>query len=191
MNVFEKSLFIQSGSVLGHELKPFSAFHASALMLLGSPFMNGGTASGGDIATAIIICSSSKKDGIGKVIAFQNSRIARAVWAFRLYLADRRMIADQLTNHIMSFFDYPQTGSIIGKDKGAIRKSGAPWTYYLVSRIWQKTGSDLDALWNMPLCELGCHKAIIDEQDGMIEIADGLLEERERNRKRAVKNGTD
>jgi len=185
MNVFEKSLFIRAGSVLGHRLKPFSAFHSICLNMFESPFLTGGEPNRGDIATAILICTSDSSTGLDKVLRFQNSRISRWVWTLRLYLSNPEKVISALSSHISNYFDYPQVGVEIGPDKKtAIRKTGAPWQYFMVSVMWQQTGARLKDIWDMPLCELACHKAIHDEMNGLIEIADGLLEERERNRKK-------
>ena len=178
MDAFEKSLYVKPGSILGYALRPFSAFHASSLSLLDSPFLKESCGLGwGDLVTAILVCTSKREDGLDKVLLFQNSMAYRLYWRFKLLLCNISNEMQKMDSHIETYFDYPEVWAQEGG-----KRSGAPWYYYMVSLFWQRGVNSLDELWDMPLVELSCHKAILDELKGGAEIATGLIAERERNK---------
>ena len=185
MNCFHKSLYLKPGKILGVALAPFSAFQASVLSLMESPFIEGGYPEWGDIITALLVFQSNREDGLEKCLRFQNSKVYRAYWWCRLLLCNTDKVAYKINSHIEAYLEYPEVEQSLSK-RG--ESAGAPWWYYMVSLMWQETGVSLDDLWDMPLCELSCHKAIHDELHGGSKIAVGLLEERERNRKRNAKD---
>lgn len=178
--------------MLGYQLKPFSAYHATCLLMLDSPFVHGGSPSYGDIMTALMVCSGNRRTGMSRAIDFQNSRLRQVWWSIRLFFSSIGKVIAAIDNHINAYKDFPQIATPIGpraQSDIVAKKTGAPWAYFIVSVMWQRTGADLDKIWDMPLCELACHKAIKDELEGLHEIADGLLEERERNSRRREANG--
>lgn len=183
MNIFDKSLFMRPGKVMGHALKPFSAYHASSLLLLGSPFMTGGASAWGDYGTFILVCTSDYKTGLDKVLHFQNSRLCRLFWTVWILCFSLSKASAQIEAHIACYNDYPDVAEPIGSKDQKRRCSGAPWPFFVVSLMWQATGTELARLWDMPLNELLCHKAIYDELNGGADIAVSLIEERERNLK--------
>lgn len=183
MNVFDKSIFIEPGKVLGKDLLPFSAFHASCLALVESPLLSAGLPAWGDLVTAVLICTSRKKDGLSKYLRFTNSKLYRLYWRIKIMCHKKSKVIDQIVNHISAYYDFPDVGEkaeLSGKKSTA--RSGAPGFHFIVSAIWQSTGARLNDIWDMPLCELACHKAMQDEMGGGVEISTSLLEERERNR---------
>lgn len=188
MNIFDKSLFMKPGAVLGYQLKPFSAHHASCLIMLDSPFLHGkGDPAWGDIVAIIMICSGDSKSSMDRYLSFLNSPVYRLLWQIRLFFCNLNKVKKQLNNHVAAYFDYPEVGIPQSEGGSSNRKSGAPWPYFCISLLWQSTSSNLYELWNMPLSELLCHKAIYDEMNGIAEIMDGIFEERERNKQRAQK----
>lgn len=188
MNVFYKSILVEPGKVGGVQLLPFSAFHAMCLYVLQSPFAatdgncNTEQISLGDIITVILICSGNSKKGFKKYLRFQNSKIRRAIWALRISLYNKDKLINDIINHLNCYLAAPQVAEPIGNTaKAKAKKSGAPWPYYIVSMLWQETQGQLSELWDMSVTELACHKSIFEERNCGAEIADRLLEERERN----------
>ena len=191
MNVFDRSLFMRPGRVLGAQLRPFSAFHAAALNVIQSPFLEGGLVSWGDLVAAVLVCQSKRSDGLDTVLSFTNDLAEKLYWRVRTRFMNLQKESDKLNEHIAAYFDYPEGGSPRTNGKSDVKHTGAPWAFFVVSYMWTNTDASLEELWDMPLVELNCHKAIFDESNGGFEIGTSLLEERERNRRKNAKKKRD
>jgi hypothetical protein len=173
--VFGQSLYACSGGrVAGKHLQPFSAHHAMMLLEIESPYVCGGAVNIADTTQALVVCMSTRKTGMGMLMRFNSNAIVRLVWRFWWVFRSHSKVSMELQNWITSSVRFPDMWT----DPEAQGKStGAPWPYYIVSLIAQEMPSIPYAdLWDMPLCEIGCHKAIIDERSGGAEIATKDLE---------------
>lgn len=181
--VFGQSLYACGGRVAGLRLRPFSPHHALMLMELQSPYIMGGAVTLGDTTAALIACQSTKSDGMAGVMRLHSSRLVWLRWRLRWLFRSHAKAMVALEDYIGASMRAPEMW-IDSECKG--KRSGAPWPYYIVSVIAQEMPSIPYAeLWDMPLTELACHKAIIDERTGGADIA-----ERDLQRLREIKGET-
>jgi hypothetical protein len=175
--VFGQSLYACGCStVAGLRLQPFSAHHAMLLLEIESPYITGGAVTVADTTAALIVCRTRKVQGIGPYARFCASWFCRLLWRVWWVFRSHDNVCNELQDHIFSSCKYPQMWIAEESNKG--KSTGAPWPYYLVSLIAQEIPSIPYAdLWDMPLSELSCHKAIIDERSGGAEIAESDLQE--------------
>ena len=171
MGVFGKALFATPPKLGGVQLRPFSAYHAQALMELDSPFITGKEEpTAGETATALIICSSLRADGLAPVERALRSWRERLRWNLRWLRYDLDETANALSDYIVSSSESPRIWENT-EEAGSV--TGADWPFYIVSICAQNMhGIAYDDLWDMPLSELICHKAIIGETNGAYEIAE-------------------
>lgn len=172
MGVFGQSLFATPPRVGGIQLQPFSAFHAQALMELDSPFITGDRdPEKGETAVALTVCSSLRSDGLGRVVRLLSSPVRRLCWLARLSVRSHTKIANALADHITASAQCPETWQDSCDGKGST--TGADWPYYVVSIVAQNIhGINYAELWDMPLAELICHKVILAEANGQVQIAE-------------------
>lgn len=183
MSAFDRSIIATGAKVAGCRLRPFSAFHAMALLSIDSPYMHGTSAevTPADTAVALAICRSVRSDGLSKVdrvLSFGGRVRGVFCWLFR----NHRTAASQLLEHINASVEFPEVWEQ-QREGDKAKPSGAPWPFYLVSIMAQQLhGIDYDDLWNMPIAELICHKAIMGESHGAYQIAENDLAKIRRRR---------
>ena len=184
MSVFGQALFATPPRIGGVQLRAFSAFHALALMELDSPYMRDGQEpTEGETAAAVIVCSLTRADGLEALRKRINSPLSRLRWGAYWLTHDHAETGNELAQHIAASIRYPEVWHDTGD--GEAGSTGASWPYYVVSVIAQHLhGVAYDALWDMPLVELNCHKAIITECNGDAQIAENELKVLEDRRQR-------
>lgn len=172
--VFGQSLYACGGSVAGLRLQPFSPHHALVLLEIESPYMRGGAVTMGDTTAALIVCRSRRSDGVTGILRLSQSVITRIRWRLWWLFRSFDKADAELSDYITASVRHPEMW--VEKSEGGSKSTGAPWPYYIVSLIAQEMPSIPYAdLWDMPLAELACHKAIIDERSGGAEIAEDEL----------------
>jgi len=180
VGIFAQSLFATPPRVGGVQLTPFSAYHAQALIELDSPYLLPDVEiTAGDTTAALIVCSSLRADGLNPVLRFSQSKRVRASWWLYWVFHNHETIAGILQDHILSSMRPPATW--VDVEGGGGSSTGASWPYYAVSVCAQELhGIPYLHLWDMPLAELFCHKAIIGERNGDYKIAESELDARKR-----------
>lgn len=168
MSVFDRSIIAGNARIGGVELRCFSAFHALALMTVDSPYITRRRLpSKGDTTVALTICALTRSDGIGAV----EQSLASFSWRWYWLWHNHTKISDQLFDYIANSVEFPRVWESPKEKKGS--NSGAPWPYYLVNTIARHIPCiKYDSLWDMPIAELICHKAIIAEDNGAFQIAE-------------------
>ena len=177
-NPFLRSLFVQPPEVLGRRLRPFSAYHAAALMLLDSPFMRGGKQdiTPDDLVLAVFVCSCGFRDGPSKL--FPAPAVEElASWGhqfdFNAGLATFRQYLD----------DYLYLPSV-WQPEGEGKESGVPAPFHAVATVLQHMNGLSEAeAWDLPFARLVGYKAAIAEAHGwevVSERQEALLREVER-----------
>ena len=176
MGVFGQSLFAMPPRVRGVQLKRFSAYHAQCLLELDSPFITGAREpTAGETATALVVCASRRSDGLETVQRLLGSRWQGFKWSVKWMFGGYVDAANALADHIAESAKCPQTWQ--HTDGGSGGNTGADWPFYIVSVIARTMqGIAYTDLWDMPLAELMCHKTIIAEDNGQVEIAERDLE---------------
>jgi hypothetical protein len=191
VSVFGGSILASPPVIGGVMLNHFSAFHALALIEIESPYIEGGEVTVGDTAAALLICKSTRKDGLSKVEKAQKSIWKRICWNLYWLINDHAKISEELSEHITASIEVPDIWQDTAPDSGGSSKTGAPWPYYVVGVVASDVnGIDYGLIWDMPLAELICHKVIIGERNGQYRIAHSELKAREKRRK-AGANGSD
>ena len=187
MGAFGQALFATPPVIGGVQLLPFSAFHAQALMELDSPFLSGERdPTWGETASALIICSSCRADGLGRLANAMRSPAARAVWNVKRIIHGEEDTGNELAYHIRESMVCPVLWE---KGNSGGKSSGADWPFYVVSTIAREfNGFDYETLWDMPIGELLCHKVILSEASGSVEIAERDLRFREKRERRKENN---
>lgn len=179
-SVFGQSLYACGGTVAGKRLQPFSAHHAMMLIEIESPYIEGGSVSLWDTTAAMIVCCSNRADGASVLARFCDSFWARLGWRLWWLVHSHTIISEEMQDYISTSVKAPEVW--IEKDFNG-SSTGAPWPYYIVSVIGQEMPSiEYDRLWDMPLAEMACHKAIIDERSGGAQIAENELKIIEKRR---------
>ena len=182
MGVFGQSILSTPPIIGGVQLNPFSAFHALALLELDSPYITGERdPSYGETTAALMVCASQRIDGLRRVAGFSRLR-----WWLYWAIHDHAKIANALAEHISESVRCPQVW--VDSNEGAPKRTGAAWPFYVVSVVAQHiNGMRYGDIWDMPLSELVCHKAIISECNDGPQIAESEIENIEaRRRKKAV-----
>jgi hypothetical protein len=175
LGVFGQSIFATPPVIGGVQLRAFSAYHALALMELDSPYMGARREpTEGDTATAILVCSMRRVDGLEAIRRALSSPIARIRWALYWLFHNHVKTGNDISDHITASMAYPEVWRDTGD--GDCKSTGADWPYYVVSVIAQNMhGVAYVDIWDMPLAELNCHKAIITECNGDAQIAENEL----------------
>jgi len=158
VNPFLQSVFVQPPVVLESQLQPFSAYHAAAMMILGSPFMDGGTVTREDLVLAVYVCSRGFEDGPAHLFPLDADEVSQCAHDFD-FAAEMALFEEYMGDH-MSFPD-------VFQPKGGGKQSGIPWPFYAVATVLQGMGgiSEQEA-WDMPISRLVGYKAAIAEQAG-------------------------
>ena len=177
-SVFGQSLYGTGGRIAGFRVRPLSAHHMMALLEIGSPYVTDGEhdVSMGDTTAALAILGGVRRDGLAPAMCWHGSAVRRALWRLWWLTHDHARIAGEVSAYIAASVRSP----VVWREstEGAGARTGAPWPYYLVSMVAQEMPSIPYAdLWDMPLIELACHKAIIGERMG-----DGHIAERDMQR---------
>jgi len=177
VSVFARSILSDAPEIGGVRLKAFSAFHALALLELDSPYILGGRdPEWGDTIAALLVCSSVRGDKLGKVLQWHTSPFRAVRWWLYTITHNHAKIGNELAEHIVGSIEFPPVWEKTGGDREHTTKSGANWAFYIVSVVARSLhGIKYNELWDMPLSELICHKAIIAEENGDIEIAESEL----------------
>jgi len=146
-------------------------------MELGSPFITGDRdPTEGETVAALVVCTSRRRDGLRRVERLLRSPWKRFCWSITWLLIDHASVANALAEHVTESAQCPETWEEVG-DKGGT-KTGADWPYYIVNVIARNlNGISYDDIWDMPLGELICHKVIIGEDNGQLQIAERELAE--------------
>ena len=165
-NPFLQAVFVQPREVMGRQLRPFSAYHAAALMLLDSPFFtkdNDGIGAQ-DLVLAIYVCSFGFEDGPQALFPDVNINAIEA-WADKCTNVDFEEELSVFSAYMDDYLETPEIWQPAGKGSG--KESGIPWPVYCVTAVLQnmKGISEQDA-WNMPLSRLVAYKCAIAEQNG-------------------------
>ena len=182
MGVFGQSILSTPPIIGGVQLRSFSAFHALALLELDSPYITGERdPSYGETTAALMVCASQRVDGLRRVAGYSRLR-----WWLYWAVHDHAKIGNALADHIQESVQCPR----VWRESGEVsaKRTGASWPFYVVSVVAQHiNGMRYADIWDMPLSELVCHKAIIGECNGDTEIAEAEIENIEaRRRKKAV-----
>lgn len=175
MSVFGQSIFATPPAIGGVQLRTFSAFHALALMELDSPYIGARREpTEGDTMAAILVCSMRRADGLDAIRRALSSNLTRARWSLYWLFHDHVKTGNAIADHIAASMAYPEVWRDTGD--GESKSTGADWPYYVVSVISQNMhGIAYNDIWDMPLAELNCHKAIITECNGDAQIAENEL----------------
>ncbi|MCP4528935.1 MAG: hypothetical protein GY833_23950 [Aestuariibacter sp.] len=187
MGVFGKAIFATAPKIAGVQLHQFSAYHALALMELDSPYITGNRDPEiGDTTMAIELCATQRADGLESAFGYSRFR-----WFVYWMFHDHAKIANALSEYITSSAEYPAIWRNKEADSGS--STGAAWPFYIVSVVSQElNGIDYEKIWDKPLAELICHKAIIGERNNDFEIAEKEIENIEARREATEdKNGND
>ena len=165
-NPFLQAVFVQPREVMGRQLRPFSAYHAAALMLLDSPFILGTHDGVGaqDLVLAAYVCSFGFEDG-PQVLFPEVDLGAIEAWADECVNIDFEEELQVFNAYMDDYLEAPEMWQ--PAKGGAGKDSGIPWPVYCVTVVLQnmKGVSEADA-WNMPLSRLVAYKCAIAEQNG-------------------------
>ena len=165
-NPFLQAIFVQPREVLGRKLRPFSAYHAAALMLLDSPFIVPGAQGVAlqDLILATHICSYGFTDGPATLFPHVDTDAINA-WADSCADVDYEQEAQVFMVYLDDYLETPDIwqSDATGKEK----LSGIPWPVFCVTAVLQNMrGVSESAAWDMPLNRLVAYKCAIAEQNG-------------------------
>ena len=168
-NPFLKSLFTQPPKILNRQLRPYSAFHAAALMLIDSPYvMDGGpTATIQDAAIGCLICSLDFESG--RDFLFPDIESAMECVADDWEFDDSELVtaADRFCIYINDYSDLPVVQWPVREGGDAPMVSPIPWPFFCVSVVLRNYPSFTEAqAWDLPLSRLVSYKAAVDSTQG-------------------------
>jgi hypothetical protein len=151
--------------------------------MIESPFLTGDRIpTTGDLAAALVICTTTKKSGLVRYERFCNSRLARAYWFCRFMCQDMDRAIEDFNEYVKAYFEYPEIWA--KQSKAEATQRGAPGVWVLVTSLSIYIAEKaVDELWDIPLVYGMCLKAVFDEHEGGPEIAYRLEKERNRNAK--------
>jgi len=165
-NPFLQAVFVQPREVMGRQLRPFSAYHAAALMLLDSPFIvpSDKTTTAQDLVLAVYLCSYGFEDGPATLFPEVDPQ-AISDWVDKCGDVDYNQEMAVFHAYLADYLEAPEMWQASGDVSG--KPSGIPWPVYCVTVVLQnmKGVSESDA-WNMPLSRLVAYKCAIAEQNG-------------------------
>jgi len=164
-NPFLQAVFVQPRVVMGRELRPFSAYHAAALMLLDSPFIvaREDPPEPSDLILAAYICSFGFEDGPAMLFP-EVDMAAIDEWADGCEAVDVDEEAAVFGAYLEDYLTVPELWQ---PDGDASETSGIPWPVYCVTAVLQNMrGITEVAAWDMPLNRLVAYKCAIAEQNG-------------------------
>ena len=117
MGAFGQALFSVPPTIGGVHLRPFSAYHAQALMEMDSPFIEGRNPTIGETVTALVVCRSCRRDGLVPIVGVLGNPIRRVMWSIRVMLYGHARTANARAEHVVSSMTTPRTWEG-GKDGG-------------------------------------------------------------------------
>lgn len=162
---FLQSVFVQPQEVLGKKLKPLSAFHLAALLIIESPFLEDvGEVGVGELATAVFICTLDFKTGPSQLFPEPNyAKIRRwAVWN-KFDFPLEQAIFEQ---HLMDYLNIPEIWG--PDDNGPVQLSAVPSPVQVVVTVLENMHGITEAeAWDMPYSRLVGYKMVIAENMGM------------------------
>jgi hypothetical protein len=170
-NPFLRSLFVQPSTVLGKTLKPFSAYHAAALMLLDSAFVTGQTPGISDLALACLICSEDSVTGPATLFP-QPDQAALEDWG-----GSQDWDYDyEIEKFLVHMADYTAVPDVwIPEEQSDTADSGIPWPFFTVSTVLMHMhGITRREAWDMPLSELVSYKRKVEESHGWQVVEDKI-----------------
>lgn len=170
-NEFLRSLFVQPPRVLGRQLKPLSAYHLAALMLLDSPFTTGGEPGIDDLVLAVWVCSHDSVTGPLSLFgesANADDRNPPAIEAWGKSVADAGGVEQRDFEWFIQYLnDYLVFGDVWQRDGGGGRESAVPAPFNCVSAVLAgMSGISRREAWDMPISELVGYKLALAEMNG-------------------------
>lgn len=186
-DAFARSMFLEPPVIAGVRLRAFSLYHAYVLEQLESPYIAGGVPSKAQTITALIVCSTLRSQGAGPALRFWLCMRTRFAWHCRLFFCRHQKIADRLIEHIAAYFAVPEMyRKPDASAPPASNKSGAPWQWNVAVVCSSELRIDWARVWDMPICEAACMKAICDERAGGGTIAYRFNREMERFKRKGA-----
>ena len=188
-NAFLKSLFVQPPEVIGRQLRPLSAWHIAALMILDSPFAKArAVVTSADLVIAVWVCSLRFEDGAAQLFPSPPEDVITE-WG-RDFDFESELAAFQL--YLDDYLDLPG----VWMPDGGGRESGIPSPFHCVATVLCHMHGITEArAWDMPFNLLVSYKSAIAEESGwevVNERQQGLLalaDELNRKAAEAVKDG--
>jgi len=157
--VWIQSLLYQPPTVLGKQLKPFSALHFLILNFYKSPFLHGkGRISTDDLILAVIVCASdfaSRHD----LLNIDIKRIKK--WGREHRKTDLLEATATLKEYLQESMVIPEKWQSSGDDSGGTIKTNAG--YALVMFAMGRLGMTEAEAWNAPLARLVCYRDVYYE----------------------------
>lgn len=156
--VWIQSLLYQPPTVLGKQLKPFSALHFLILNFYASPFLHGkGRISTDDLILAVIVCASdfaSRHD----LLNIDNKQIKK--WG-------REHRKTDLLEAVATFEEYLQESMVIPEKWQSVQDGGGTiktnTSYALVMFAMGRLGMTEAQAWDVPLARLVCYRDVYYE----------------------------
>jgi len=163
MNQFLKSLFLQPPTVLGRQLKPFSAFHLAALTIINNPYAVGGKVEDNDLITAVHVCSHTFTDGWKVLNPDAEALEAIGEWGAENSNASISEAHKVLSEYLTEALDVPE----VWTDSNS-QQSDIPLSFCVVATVIgsMPSISRVEA-WDMAFAELIGYRCAIAEQNGM------------------------
>lgn len=172
-DAFSRSMFLAPPTIAGVRLRAFSLYHAFVLEQTENPYVCGGRLpTVHDTALALAVCASSRRTGLGGLFRAFFSWWSIIAWHIRLAFSSKTRTAHRLQEHISAYFHVPEMyrkASCGGTPSTS--KSGAPWQWNVATVVAGEVGIPWGDVWDMPICEVACIKAIVDERNGSGTIA--------------------
>ena len=173
-SVFIRSFIVQAPTICGVKLRPLSCWHVLCLMQFDNAFVASGEPQTRDLIQALLICKDGRKEHLKTYLRFSNSRLHR-------FLFTAKMSCYNIDNALDEFRQYFRAFSVMPRmwQSPDGKRSGALWVFHMVAALsMHLRTTTVDDVWDLPMCEAGCYRAVIAESNGL-HIAEGELSELE------------
>jgi hypothetical protein len=154
---FVQALTYRPPSVLGRQLRPFSAWHGLVLDAAGNAFVGGGIPGLEDTVFAAWVCSLGFADGIE---AFTDQRRV-SKWGRRYGPESVARAVPVLRDHILAGVRCPEYWQ-----DGSGKPLRAPYWWHLATFARVQLGMSEAAAWDAPVSRLACYRACAAEGEG-------------------------
>lgn len=147
---YQNAFIARPPVVFGRQLEPLSLGHVYLLTVQGSPLMDGGPVTQGDIVTAVFICSSPFKEAIDRLVS-PDCLSSAVEWGKENRSANSEAECKAFMDYFRSYFQYPErylehkvNGVSVKQSKSAV-----PWFYVIAWSLMERVSEE--RAWNMPL----------------------------------------
>lgn len=162
---YAKAPMLTPPRIMGVQLRPFSAWHAHVLCVLGNPAVIGGRVTLDKSVQTVLVCADAWHEDHRRNLhlyrRFMRRGLTRMRFWWRALRADEQRVAREIVEYVNAYLDGPEYWT----EKGG-KRSRIPVAVRVAGVLVSLCGIREERAWNMPLNLALAYQSIINESNG-------------------------